>query len=99
MADIDRKERILPGDTVAHNSEEYIDVLRQVQEEVSKVDNTDLGGNTHTPKLTESATDFSNNNVDISPKPLSIVNKLNGTDSAFGIRVLHTRKKELTKAA
>lgn len=94
-----QKERILPGDTAAHNSEEYIDVLRQVQGEVSKVDNTDLGENAHTSKLTESATAFSNNNVDISPKPFSSVGELSSTDSAFGIRVLRTRKKELKKAA
>ena len=98
MADIDRKERILPEDTVAHNSEEYIDVLRQVQE-VGRADNPVIDEGSYTTKLIGAETAIDNNEIVISPKPLSTVDELKGTDSAFGVRTLRTRKRELKKAA
>ena len=93
-----QKERILPVDTIANNSDEYNNVLRQVQEEVGRADNPVIDKGSYTTKLIGAETAIDNNEVDISLKPLSIVNELNGTDSAFGIRVLRTRKKEIKKA-
>ena len=94
-----QKERILPGDTVANNSEEYNNVLRQVQKEVGRAENTVIDEGSYTTQLIGAETAVDINKVDISPKPLSTVSELQGTDSAFGVRVLRTRKKELEKAA
>ena len=101
MPEQDKKEGFLPGETsVSQSSDQYITgTINQMQREMDGVNNTVLDGDSYTTKLIGTETAIDNNEVDIPLKPLSIVNELNGTDSAFGIRVLRTRKKELKKAA
>ena len=94
-----QKERILPVDTIANNSDEYNNVLRQVQEEVGRADNPVIDKGSYTTKLIGAETAIDNNEIVISPKPLSTVDELKVTDSAFGVRTLRTRKRELKKAA
>jgi len=99
MADINHKERVLPGDTVTNNSEEYNNVLRQVQEEVGRAENTVIDEGSYTTKLIGAETAIDINKVDISPKPFSSVSELSDTDSAFGVRIRHGRQKRLKKPA
>ena len=101
MADINNKERILPGDTtVTQSTDEYIaGNLSQIQREINGVDNAVIDGDLYPTKLIGTETAVDHNDVDISTIPLPSVSNLKSSDSAFGIGVLRTRKKELKKAA
>ena len=101
MPEQDKKEGFLPGETsVSQSSDQYITgTINQMQREMDGVNNTVLDGDSYTTKLIGTETAIDNNEIVISPKPLSTVDELKGTDSAFGVRTLRTRKRELKKAA
>ena len=93
-----QKERILPVDTIANNSDEYNNVLRQVQEEVGRADNPVIDKGSYTTKLIGAETAIDNNEVDVSSKPVSSISTFEDTDSALAARIRQKYIK-LKKAA
>lgn len=95
-----QKERELHGRiTITPSSDEAVSRdLEAIRSGIEGTNSQTVDADLYVTKMIGSATDV-DNEVDISPKPLSTVNELKGTDSAFGVRVLRTRKRKLKKAA
>ena len=73
--------------------------LELIRSEIQGTNAETIEADIYKPEMIGSMTDFTNNNDDISPKPLSSVDKLSATDSAYASRIRQTRKERLKKTA
>lgn len=95
-----QKEReLLGGITITSSSDEAISRnLEVIRSGIEGTNSQTVDVDLFETQMIGSAADV-DNEVDISPKPLSSANELKGSDSAFGVKINHARQQKLKKTA